>query len=147
MIRDRRNTGDWFDQDRRGSLNDHAINMSIGPGKYDSPQQQSKVVSHNTGAVPFGVNQDTKKNLFGVIAGVPGPGDYEHSKITLTKPVAMKKANRMSLLGSGLLKPDKRFIESKSMKQMANSAAIYSLDTHQSNHYISTQETSQLTAR
>ena len=37
MIRDRRNTGDWFDTDRRGSLADRAINVSIGPGKYDSP--------------------------------------------------------------------------------------------------------------
>ena len=73
------------------------------------------------------MNHDTKKNLFGIIEGVPGPGDYEQNKITLTKPVAMKKSNRISLLGADRVH---RFNESKSMKYM---------ETHTStNQYITT---------
>ena len=129
MIRDRRNTGDWFDHDRRGSLGDRAINVTIGPGMYDSPSQTKKIVSHNTGSVPFGVNQNTKKNLFGVIEGAPGPGDYEHSKVCLTKPIAMKKANRMSLLGAVLRKHLVQSLRDRGVDVRQLGLRLHQLDT------------------
>jgi hypothetical protein len=66
MYRSTRNTGDWFDKDKKGTLKDRTMNKSLGPGKYNSPDQvlsdKTKAISWNTGAVPFGVCDTSRKD-------------------------------------------------------------------------------------
>ena len=36
MYRSSRNTGEWFDKDKKGDLKDKNANVGLGPGKYNS---------------------------------------------------------------------------------------------------------------
>jgi hypothetical protein len=89
--------------DKRGFIPDRAVNMSIGPGMYNSPTQilsdKTKIISHNIGQVPFGSQTDGRKTLhrLGTTTNVPGPGSYEHNKIVLTKPMPLKACNNLAV--------------------------------------------------
>ena len=82
MYRSKRETGDWFDKDKKGGLRDRSLNISIGPGKYNTSEQvlsdKTKMISWNTGSVPFGVSNNGRKDVFRTARNhSPGPGAYE----------------------------------------------------------------------
>ena len=68
MYRSSRNTGEWFDKDKKGAIKDRSVNKSLGPGKYNSGDQvlsdKTKTISWNTGAVPFGSCNDGRKDIY-----------------------------------------------------------------------------------
>jgi hypothetical protein len=68
MYRSSRNTGDWFDKDKKGDIRDKGANVGLGPGKYHSTEQvlsdKTKMISWNTGSVPFGVCNNGRKDVY-----------------------------------------------------------------------------------
>lgn len=65
MIRSSRDTGQWFDNNRKGSLKDRKYNKAQSPGMYDPYSKQlankKAKISWNFGAVPFGTQDERFK--------------------------------------------------------------------------------------
>ena len=101
MQRTRRDTGTWFDNDKKGQLKDKKYIVAMAPGVYNPTDQplgdKAKKTSWNFGAVPFGTCKERFKSE---MRPVPGPGQYEHDKLMLVKPVPMK---RQSISPRGVL--------------------------------------------
>ena len=56
MFRSTRNTGEWFDANKKGTVHDKPNQINMGPGKYNPSTEtfKEKNPSHNKGKVPFG---------------------------------------------------------------------------------------------
>ena len=78
MIRTQRDTGQWFDNNRKGQIKDARFNVALSPGMYNPTDQpladKRKNISWNFGSVPFGTGIERFKSEMRTL---PGPGTYE----------------------------------------------------------------------
>ena len=91
MFRTSRDTGQWFDNDKKGLMKDKKYITAMAPGVYDPSSKplgdKKKIISWNFGAVPFGNCGERFKSE---MRSLPGPGSYEQNVLQLTKPVPLK---------------------------------------------------------
>ena len=75
MQRTSRDTGQWFDNDKKGALRDKRYISAMAPNSYNPASQplgdKSKKISWNFGVVPFGSCHERFKPE---MKSVPGPG-------------------------------------------------------------------------
>ena len=66
MFRTSRDTGEWFNNDKKGAIKDRKPNANMAPGVYEPTGQplgdRKKIISWNFGAVPFGTQGDRFKS-------------------------------------------------------------------------------------